>query len=94
MVVPIWMLIFGGVYCFGNFIWSLKLYRRYKQFITEKQYFDEVTNQTRNLHDIYPEFKRYDNLTFLRVFLGLIFFFWFKMIASILIAISLSVQLK
>ena len=94
MEIPLWLLISTGVYVFGNFIWSLKLYKRYKLFITEKQFFDEKTNQTKNLHDEYPEFKRYDNISFLRIFLGLIFFCWFKMIASILLASNLSILLK
>lgn len=94
MEIPTWLLISFGIYCFGNFIWSLKLYKKYKIYITEKQFFNEKSNQIKNLHDEYPEFKRYDNISFLRIFLGLIFFFWLKMITSILISFNLCLMLK
>ena len=94
MEFPSWLIGVFGTYIIFNFIWSVKLSKKYKKFIKEKPIFDEQTKQTVNLHDLYPEFKRYDSISFYRIFLGLVFFFWFKMIVSIFICLSLWMWLK
>lgn len=82
------------MYFIGNIIFSSYIYREYRKYIKYKPIFDDKTNQTINLHDLYPEFRRYDNLSYFRILFGLIFFFWFKIIFVNIILLITIIWLK
>jgi hypothetical protein len=54
---------------------------------------DDITSSN-NAHNQYPEFRRYDNFSFWRLFLGLIFLFWIRMIVILILAFGLWLTLK
>jgi len=94
METQFWIIIAFAIYCTGNFIFSLCLYKKYRLYKNEKLIFDEKTNETKNLHDLYPEFRRYDDISFIRIFLGLVLFVWIKILIAVIIVLNLSLWLK
>lgn len=38
----------------------------------------DIEYENINIHDNYPEFKRYDELSFFRIFIGMLFFCWIR----------------
>lgn len=83
-----------SIYVLGNFYLASKMYVEYKKYVEVIPYFDESKQQIVNLHDLYPELKRQGKISFLRIFLGLIFLFWTKLISSIIIACNLCILMK
>lgn len=47
-----------------------------------------------DIHDLYPEFRRYDELTFIRLFLGFYFYFWIKIFLFVFMSGTLAFLLK
>jgi len=54
---------------------------------------DPVTNKEIDVHKFYPEFIVNGNVGFLRIFFGLVFFFWFKFLTCLFLAFSLALWL-
>lgn len=61
-----------------------------------KFYYDFQQNQPKSLnkHDKYPEFKRYDKFSFLRILFGFIFLFWIRILTVIGVMIFYLIALK
>jgi hypothetical protein len=93
MVYFTWKFILLYIYIIINFLFGLKIYRNYQKFIKDKFIIDSKTNREISFHEFYPEFKKDGNVTFLRIFFGLIFFFWIKLITSLSLAFTLGVWL-
>jgi hypothetical protein len=88
-----WKFILLFIYILINFLFALKIYRNYNKFIKDKFIVDPKTNREISFHELYPEFKKNDKVSFLRIFLGLIFFFWIKFISSLSFTFTLGVLL-
>ena len=70
------------LYIVLNFIFSINIYTNYRKFKRNKKVTDPATNKEIDVNELYPEFIRNDDIGFFRVFFGLVFFFWFKIIAA------------
>jgi len=106
MIEFLFSLYFLVPYITLNFYLSLKVYNFQKIFYDKKININPInddesksTNDFKyenvNIHDNYPEFRRYDNLSFSRIFLGMIFIIWirltFMIILNFLMFISVNV---
>ena len=69
-----------------NFIISIIIYKRYKIFTSTK---NAIANDLINLNEEYSEFKRYDNVSFIRIFSGMVLIFWIKALIITCIALNL-----
>lgn len=94
MDILLWGIIVLGVYVLGNFFLALKIYKEYNKYISPLLRYDEKTQQMINLHDLYPEFRKTDKVSFNRIFFGLIFFTWWKISFALIFIISLCLSLK
>lgn len=75
-------------YVLLNLFLSFKVYNFQKKFYEHIKTNTPINNGTNlskdieyeniNIHDNYPEFRRYDELSFLRIFLGMLFLFWIR----------------
>jgi len=83
---------FITLYVLGNAFLSLIIYHHAMKFYNP--IIDKETK--RDLHDDYPEFKKSDGdkITYLRVFLGLLFLVWWKLISLISIASLVMITMK
>ena len=80
-------------YLFANIVLSVIIHRKYKKYVNPKLIKD-TNNELYNLHDKFPEFKRYDNISFLRIFIGMLFMVWIRLLGFFLIAIIYGINLK
>ena len=94
MEIPTWVLFIIGLYFLLNFIWSIYLYLEYLKYVNEKLVFDEKSQKCVNLHDLYPDFRRYDNITYFRFLFGVTFLFWIKLAISVGLIITLFLCLR
>lgn len=94
MFIPLWVIIALGVYIFGNFFFSLKIYKEYNKYITPLLRYDDKTGRIINLHDLYPDFHMTDKVSLHRIFLGLVFFVWWKLFFALMFTIGLSLFLR
>lgn len=90
--------LFIASYITLNFFIALFTWHVGKKFYEEKLV--EVNNEKReslqsvDIHNLYPEFRRYDKFTFMRIFLGLLFLFWIKFSLLVVALVSLYLTLK
>lgn len=88
-----------------NFYLSLKIYNFQKRFYERNIAIipnndDELNNtndfkyENINIHDNYPEFRRYDNLSFSRIFLGMIFLIWIRVSLMIILNFLMFISVK
>jgi hypothetical protein len=83
------------IYVLINFVLSLYIYYNQKKFYVKKFIKKErLTPDLIDVHDEYPEFRKTDQLSYLRLFIGLNMFFWWKLIILILLTIMIIVSLK
>jgi hypothetical protein len=83
------------IYVLLNTYLSIRMYRhtrRYFQPINVTE--DDQSTKMINIHDKYFEFSRKDNISFLRLWLGLIFLFWIRIVGLLILAVSLYLILK
>lgn len=83
-------------YFIVNLLLSFKIYNFQKKFYeinktntltnNEAPVSSDIEYGNINIHDNYPEFRRYDKLSFIRIFLGLLFLFWIRF--SIIISLN------
>lgn len=60
----------------------------------EPKYITDKTGRTIDVHDLYPEYKQYKKLSFLRLFIGFTFLAWIRMIGFIILCFILWMSLK
>ena len=85
----IWFL-FLFTYIFVNYYISNKIYNSSKKFYEDK--FLDDTNIS--IHEKFNVFRRNDNLSFMKIFFGMNFLFWWRFILSIFIVISYGIIIK
>jgi hypothetical protein len=88
----LWVLVLG-FYIVLNFILSWWIFK------SQNLYYDPINikhnGEDRNMHDLYPAFRRYDKKTsFIRIFLGINLLFWPRVILSILLCVGKWLVLK
>lgn len=76
-----------------NTILAILIYRKYKIYVNPK-IIRNSNNEEYNLHDKYPEFKRYDNVSFIRIIFGLNFLVVWRVILSIILILFYGFKLK
>lgn len=82
-------------YVISNLFLSIYIYFKTQKYI--HPYIKKNKGEKeKNLHDNYPEFNRinYKDLNFARIFLGLIFLVWFKLILAIFFLLLYYIYLK
>ncbi len=78
-----------------NFFLSLFFYLKVKKYFYCVKLV-EVDGKPMDLHERYPEYRRYDveHFNFLRIFFGFLFLFWIKYIFTIIFVASYCIYLK
>ena len=87
-----WIFLF--VYIFFNFLLSLYVYNKSKKFYDPKSVYDENENCKVDWHHKYRDFRKSDEFSWLRIFIGLNLFFWIKVFLLISTAIVMMLFLK
>lgn len=93
-------LFFLVVYVSLNTILAYKVYTFQKKFYQIKS--DALNNDSKddaeyekiNIHDTYPEFRRYDELSFFRIFIGIQFIFWIRSSLMIILSFTMFMCMK
>jgi len=91
-------------YIFINLLISIKVYKFQKKFYESLKtntlpnnavnISKDIVYENINIHDNYPEFRRYDELSFLRIFFGMIFLFWVRFILFLLLNLIMFIAVK
>jgi 1-acyl-sn-glycerol-3-phosphate acyltransferase len=86
---PSFTLSFLILYVLLNFYLSLKIYKKTRRYFQpiEVVNTDSKTNMI-NIHDKYSEFSRKDNISFIRLFVGMTLLFWTRLIIILTLALS------
>lgn len=86
-IISPWFLV---PYLTFNFILALLLYNYGKKFF----YAQDARTYQDDHHNKYKEFRRYEDLSFWRIFFGLTFLFWVRIISTITLSMGLWICLK
>lgn len=75
-------------------LYSYRMMEKYFNPVIIKNIDPNGKEDEQNLHDLYPEFRRYDKLSFIRLFLGYYFYFWVKIFLFVFMSGTLAFILK
>jgi hypothetical protein len=90
--MSIWLLLFIALYIIINYKWSESIYNNSLKFYQEKDLNDG--HPIKDIHERYSVFKRYDKLSFWRIFAGMTLLFWWRMALGIVLTIFYGILLK
>jgi hypothetical protein len=90
--MSIWLGICLIAYLIINYKWSKSIYNSSIKYYQDKEVNDN--NPVKNLHERYSVFRRYDKLSFWKIFFGMCLMFWWRMALAIGVSALYGLLLK